>query len=73
MTKKTGSYKKYSVFFDMLMCGFRKKSTACVINILFTEDLAEINYNIISTSKTRYIVLSYNVEFDKIKYTLPLE
>jgi len=53
ITKKTGSYKKYPVFFEMLMSGFRKESNACVINILTTEDLAKMNKNITSINNKR--------------------
>jgi len=58
ITKKTGSYKKFNVFFEMMMSGFKKESSACVINILTTEDLNKMNKNINQTSKKRYIVLS---------------
>jgi len=57
----------------MIMLGFKKSSPACHLSVLTTEDLGRMNKNLLSSTNKRYLVLSYNVEFDKINYPLPLE
>ncbi|KAF5276111.1 hypothetical protein FQR65_LT16478 [Abscondita terminalis] len=82
LTRKTGNFKQFKIFVAMLKSGLLKTSE-CITLDLFTykdlesERLRKIKSNIKVKnnvdSNRRYLVVTYSVEFDKIKYPLPLD
>ncbi|XP_017778832.1 PREDICTED: coiled-coil domain-containing protein 61-like isoform X2 [Nicrophorus vespilloides] len=84
LTRKTGNFKQFDIFTTMLKSGFLKTSECISLDLLTYEDLESLRIRRIKshTSRTmlskekcnrRYLILIYNVEFDRILYPLPLE
>ncbi|KAJ8266314.1 hypothetical protein GJAV_G00128990 [Gymnothorax javanicus] len=85
LTRKTGNFKQFSVFCNMLESAVNKTSEAVTLDLLTYADL-EILRNrkagVIgrprlqpqspALSNKRYLILIYTVEFDRIHYPLPL-
>jgi coiled-coil domain-containing protein 61 len=91
LTRKTGNYKSFQIFVNMLKTALKKESNTVSIDILTYADLEALrakksssnnnnnyNQNNVSsvssnlTSNKRFLILTYNVEFDRINYPLQL-
>lgn len=83
ITRKTGNFKKFSLFVKMLSTALLNKSDSVFVDLLTFTDLemlksrhTKLNQKFTkSTSKRnnkRYLILTYAVEFDRVHYPLPL-
>ncbi|KAI8908154.1 hypothetical protein DFJ77DRAFT_166685 [Powellomyces hirtus] len=85
ITKKTGNFKRFSVFVEMLLSSLRKSSQIVQLDFLTSDDLESLK----STQRPRpepvsqpsdrdkswkkvYMILTYAVAFDRVHYPLPL-
>ncbi|KAJ3135263.1 hypothetical protein HDU90_003986 [Geranomyces variabilis] len=85
ITKKTGNFKRFSVFVEMLLSSLRKSSEIVQLDFLTSDDLESLK----STQRARanpapdssdrdrswkkvYMILTYAVAFDRVHYPLPL-
>jgi len=84
LTHKTGNFKQFNIFANMLESAITKASDSVTLDLLTYNDLENLRQkktNLKSnipaprsqqlTSK-RYLILTYTVEFDRIHYPLPL-
>ena len=82
ITRKTGNYKKFSVFVQMLLQSLDGQSDSVFIDLLTYADLELLKSR--KTGKTesssaaskannkRYLIMTYAVEYDRVHYPLPL-
>ncbi|KAJ3219448.1 hypothetical protein HDU67_001279 [Dinochytrium kinnereticum] len=81
IAKKTGNFKRFSIFIEMLFSAIRKSSPVVGLDILTNEDLdhlkrgekqpfAGTSTNI--SGRKVYLILTYAVAFDRVHYPLPL-
>ncbi|CAH1403209.1 unnamed protein product [Nezara viridula] len=78
LTRKTGNFKQFMVFISMLKAGLLKTNECVYVELLTQEELEtrrKKGTNVLNPSlkNRRYLILIYQVEFDKIHYPLPLE
>ncbi|XP_046490790.1 centrosomal protein CCDC61 isoform X1 [Neodiprion pinetum] len=84
LTQKTGNYKQFDIFVAMLQSGLLKTSDCVSLDLLTFDDLELLrcrrtevgsDYSLVGAkmSNRRYLIITYNVEFDRIHYPLPLE
>ncbi|XP_030754504.1 coiled-coil domain-containing protein 61-like [Sitophilus oryzae] len=79
LTQKTGNFKQFDIFVAMLKSGLLRTSESVSLDLLTFEDLELLRSRKITKSvapinnNKRYLILTYVVEFDKIRYPLPLE
>jgi hypothetical protein len=86
ITTKTGNFKAYPVFLKMLLSALRQSSDSVCVDLLTYSDLEVLKAkrlrraghdvplpasNGVSNNK-RYLILTYQGEFDKVHYPLPL-
>ncbi|EDV23658.1 uncharacterized protein TRIADDRAFT_57087 [Trichoplax adhaerens] len=85
LTRKTGNFKQFPIFVNMLKSALLKSSDSVSLDLLTYTDLEllrnrKLGINTANTShppstslaNKRYIILTYTVEFDRIHYPLPL-
>ena len=82
LTRKTGNFKKFTVFLNMLESAITKSSDSVILDLLTYEDLESMwekklgsnrgKRDITKPEAKRYLILTYNVEFDRIHYPLAL-
>ncbi|KAF0716585.1 Aste57867_2763 [Aphanomyces stellatus] len=85
LTKKTGNFKRFYTFVNMLMSALNHKSESVFIDLLTYSDLelyrkrkmgkSTATHHIDSATmlnNKRYLILTYAVEFDRVHYPLPL-
>ena len=86
ITQRTGNFKTFSVFSKMLLSALNGDSESVTLDLLTADDLermryaqqAKTNRNVhlsqpsLSGSDRRYLILTYQVEFDKVHYPLAL-
>ncbi|XP_074662181.1 centrosomal protein CCDC61-like isoform X2 [Tubulanus polymorphus] len=87
LTHKTGNFKQFNIFVDMLETALTKSSDSVSLDLLTYADLDslrarksnQVNRSFSSSNKVptnvgskRYLILTYTVEFDRIHYPLPL-
>lgn len=84
LTRKTGNYKKFPIFLNMLESAVTKSSEAVTLDLLSYMDLEAMWEKKLSFNKKqrfscgtkpeskRYLILTYSVEFDRIHYPLAL-
>ncbi|GAB1603396.1 coiled-coil domain-containing protein 61-like isoform X1 [Argonauta hians] len=84
LTHKTGNFKQFSIFSNMLKTALLKQSESVTLDLLTYADLEQLRLqragNRASVEKQtpanlnskRYLILTYTVEFDRIHYPLPL-
>ena len=83
LTRKTGNFKKFPIFLNMLESAITKSSESVILDLLAYEDLEamwELKLGSMKKGKRefsepqakRYLILTYNVEFDRIHYPLAL-
>ncbi|CAH1964352.1 unnamed protein product [Acanthoscelides obtectus] len=79
LTQKTGNFKQFDVFIAMIKSGLLRTSESVTLDLLTFDDLEllrsrKITKNVgANTNNRRYLIVTYVVEFDKIRYPLPLE
>ena len=86
ITQKTGNFKRFRVFVNMLSAALQKNNDAVFVDLLTYADLellktrkgGENSSGVSNTSASfrgnnkRYLILTYTVEFDRVHYPLPL-
>ncbi|XP_069764929.1 centrosomal protein CCDC61 isoform X2 [Narcine bancroftii] len=85
VTHKTGNFKQFSIFCNMLESAITKSSESVTLDLLTYSDLemlrnrkAGVGMRQMAPPKSgplsakRYLILIYSVEFDRIHYPLPL-
>ncbi|KAI9216643.1 hypothetical protein BC828DRAFT_293377 [Blastocladiella britannica] len=80
VTRKTGNFKKFDVFVNMLVSGMSQSEPSIHLDLLTTQDLESLNQSGSSSSTTlpplpadrRFLIMSYLVSFDRVHYPLPL-
>ncbi|EQC33264.1 hypothetical protein SDRG_09246 [Saprolegnia diclina VS20] len=85
LTKKTGNFKRFYTFVNMLVSALNHKSDSVFIDLLTYSDLELYRKRKMGKSSTeappavalhatnkRYLILTYAVEFDRVHYPLPL-
>lgn len=78
LTRKTGNFKQFKVFVAMLRAGLLKTNECVFVELLNQEDLEGRRkkgprQTWESMRNRKYLILVYQVEFDKIHYPLQLE
>ncbi|KAG5890197.1 hypothetical protein JTB14_010659 [Gonioctena quinquepunctata] len=79
LTHKTGNFKQFDIFIAMIKSGLLRTSESVTLDLLTFEDLELLRSRKITKSvgpnnnNRRYLIVTYVVEFDKIRYPLPLE
>lgn len=69
MTKKTGNYKKFPIFVEMILsgmqkvCSFNQTSTTVSLDILTLSDLKQLNAG--AKDDRLYLIVTYAVAFDR--------
>ncbi|RHY37519.1 hypothetical protein DYB25_000116 [Aphanomyces astaci] len=86
LTKKTGNFKRFYTFVNMLMSALQHKSESVFIDLLTYSDLelyrkrklgksapsTNLPDPVAALNNKRYLILTYAVEFDRVHYPLPL-
>ncbi|KAM3912030.1 centrosomal protein CCDC61 [Leptodactylus fuscus] len=85
LTHKTGNFKQYSIFCNMLHSALTQCSESVTLDLLTYADLELLRHRKAggaqrpapparssSLTSKRYLILIYSVEFDRIHYPLPL-
>jgi coiled-coil domain-containing protein 61 len=67
MTKKTGNFKKFSIFIEMLLSAFDKSTKTVSLELLSMKDLQHKQGN---DSGKIYLIVTYAVAFDRFNYLL---
>lgn len=80
-SQKTGNFKKYSVFLQMLLAAIQGSNEAVELDLLSYQDLEQLKAKKPNQGKTQpqqgsqnkmYLMLNYVAEFDKVHYPLQL-
>jgi len=82
LTHKTGNFKEFNIFCNMLESGLKKTSESIMLELMAYSDLESLR-NVKSGVKQkkasntkfcnrRYLIMTYTVEFDRIHYPLSL-
>jgi cell division protein FtsB len=87
ITKKTGNFKKFSIFIEMLFSAIKMSSKTVALDLLTLEDVqklkensdenerigtADSNRSNKSSRKKLFLILTYSAAFDRVHYPLPL-
>ncbi|KAJ3317078.1 hypothetical protein HDU76_001364 [Blyttiomyces sp. JEL0837] len=78
ISKKTGNYKKFPIFMEMLLSAMVQTSKIVGLDLLTAQDLDLIKQGTDPTKEKRapagkvYLILTYAVAFDRVHYPLPL-
>lgn len=87
LTRKTGNFKQFLIFVNMLETSLSKTSDSVSLELFTYNDLEQLrnkkmnnnssitslnNNNSNNNNNKRYLILTYNVEFDRINYPLQL-
>ncbi|KAI9139475.1 hypothetical protein BKA69DRAFT_1040117 [Paraphysoderma sedebokerense] len=82
ITRKTGNYKKFGVFVEMLLSSLKKANPTVHLDLLSSTDLltlksslsapVNLSHNQVSTDDKRYLILVYSVAYDRVHYPIPL-
>eukprot|EP00079_Xenopus_tropicalis_P017233 XP_004917020.1 PREDICTED: coiled-coil domain-containing protein 61 isoform X1 [Xenopus tropicalis] len=85
LTHKTGNFKQFSIFCNMLHSALTQSSESVTLDLLTYADLELLRHRKVggasrqapppkssALSSKRYLILIYSVEFDRIHYPLPL-
>ncbi|XP_019874336.1 centrosomal protein CCDC61 [Aethina tumida] len=80
ITRKTGNFKQFEIFVAMIKSGLLKTCESVTLDLLTYEEFESLRHRKItkylgpdSYFNRRYLILTYAVEFDKIRYPIPLE
>ncbi|KAM4825864.1 centrosomal protein CCDC61 [Thomomys bottae] len=84
LTHKTGNFKQFSIFCNMLESALTQSSESVTLDLLTYTDLEALRSRKLGSrpgtlaprsaqlNSKRYLILIYSVEFDRIHYPLPL-
>ncbi len=88
LTRKTGNFKSFKIFVNMLQSALNQESNTVTIDLLTFSDLENLRNKSCLNSSTsssvsrhsmqhnnsnkKYLIMTYNVEFDRINYPLQL-
>uniref|UniRef100_A0A8C5Q6M4 Centrosomal protein CCDC61 n=1 Tax=Leptobrachium leishanense TaxID=445787 RepID=A0A8C5Q6M4_9ANUR len=85
LTHKTGNFKQFSIFCNMLQSALTQTSESVTLDLLTYADLELLRHRKVggasrqappprnsALGSKRYLILIYSVEFDRIHYPLPL-
>eukprot|EP00833_Pecoramyces_ruminatium_P011517 jgi/Orpsp1_1/1185549/evm.model.c7180000094341.1 len=87
ITKKTGNFKKFSVFIEMLFSAIKMSSKTVTLDLLTLDDVkrlrenkgddsrldtADSNRSNKSMKNKLFLILTYSAAFDRVHYPLPL-
>nr|XP_005001394.1 coiled-coil domain-containing protein 61 isoform X1 [Cavia porcellus] len=84
LTHKTGNFKQFSIFCNMLESALTQSSESVTLDLLTYTDLETLRNRKLGSrpgtlaprsaqlNSKRYLILIYSVEFDRIHYPLPL-
>ncbi|XP_071962054.1 centrosomal protein CCDC61-like isoform X2 [Antedon mediterranea] len=85
LTHKTGNFKQFSIFVNMLKSAISKTSESVNLDLLTYADLESLRNSKagvasrtvpssqkVALNSKRYLIVTYTVEFDRIHYPLPL-
>ncbi|XP_062502740.1 centrosomal protein CCDC61-like [Corticium candelabrum] len=84
LTQKTGNFKQFHVFVDMLKSVVTKTSSSVSLDLMTFSDLEQLRSHqghksrqpvskpVPHVANKRYLILTYTVEFDRVHYPLPL-
>ncbi|XP_074932415.1 centrosomal protein CCDC61-like isoform X3 [Phalacrocorax aristotelis] len=84
LTRKTGNFKQFGIFCDMLESALMQSSRSVTLELLTYADLETLRSQKMGAisrpplssashlNAKRYLILVYSVEFDRIHYPLPL-
>jgi coiled-coil domain-containing protein 61 len=72
MTTKTGNFKKFKIFSEMVVSGFKRQDDTIKVEILTLKDLQKNSDGDGGLDDKLYLILTYNVAFDRVHYPLPL-
>ena len=77
VTRKTGSFKEYHVFLEMLADAMADRTDHVYLELLTYSDLLALKTGKHTEKKTsdtkRYLILTYKVKYDTVHYPLPLQ
>ncbi|KAL5263720.1 hypothetical protein ACHWQZ_G008931 [Mnemiopsis leidyi] len=77
VTRKTGSFKEYSVFLEMLSDAIADETDHVYVELLTYSDLLALKTGHHLGKKVadnkRYLILTYKVKYDTVHYPLPLQ
>ncbi|XP_044746068.1 centrosomal protein CCDC61-like [Coccinella septempunctata] len=79
LTHKTGNFKQFDIFVTMIKSGLLRTSECVSLDLLTFEDLELLRSRKITkvcgqnNNNRRYLIVTYCVEFDRIRYPIPLE
>ncbi|KAH6577327.1 hypothetical protein BASA50_009927 [Batrachochytrium salamandrivorans] len=78
ITIKTGNYKKFPIFVEMMLSAMRRPNSTVSLDLLTPKDLDMVKSDshgvsakLIDDSKM-YLIITYAVAFDRVHYPLPL-
>lgn len=79
ITSKTGSFKRFSIFYKMLHAALSNASDSVLAELLTLTDLQQLQAQQpraatapLQNSGKRYFILTYAAEFDRVHYPMPL-
>ena len=78
VTRKTGNFKRFAVFLRMVTAAIDGSSRSVLLELISQAQMEALrskkhSADAVSHSPARlYLILTYNVEFDKVHYPLPL-
>jgi len=86
ITKKTGNFKKFSVFIEMLFSAIKMSSKTVTLDLLTLDDVKRLRENKgddrLNTAESNssnkpmknklFLILTYSAAFDRVHYPLPL-
>lgn len=81
ITQRTGNFKTFPVFTKMLLLALNGDSESVTLDLLNADDLERMRnaqqrprtqQSTITSTDKRYLILTYQVEFDKVHYPLAL-
>jgi coiled-coil domain-containing protein 61 len=84
LTQKTGNFKQFPVFVDMLKSAIMKTSSSVTLDLMTFSDLEQLRSRQghkprqtqaksgSHVTNKRYLILTYTVEFDRVHYPLQL-
>jgi len=77
ITSKTGNYKHFAVFVEMLSAAVTRSSDSVEVELLTYADLVTLKTGkkqskALNADTKKYLILTYTVQFDTVHYPLPL-
>lgn len=76
VSRRAGNVKTFPVFYKMLVAALLEESSSVHIDVLTTQDLTQLRQRDMPSAdgpNKRYLILTYQAEFDKVHYPLALQ